>query len=95
AQFYENALGFERTVWSYPGALFLSSGGYHHHLGVNSWAAGAAPAGDGDARLLEWEVIVPSARDAEEALSRLGAAGHRADDGVVRDPWGTAVRIRA
>ena len=30
-----------RRVWSYPGALFLSAGGYHHHLGLNTWAAGA------------------------------------------------------
>ncbi|HYW07827.1 MAG TPA: VOC family protein [Longimicrobium sp.] len=95
ARFYEDALGFERTVWSYPGALFLSSGGYHHHLGVNSWAVGAAPAADGDARLLEWEVVVPSARDAAAVLKRMEAAGHRAQDGVVRDPWGTALRIRA
>jgi catechol 2,3-dioxygenase len=95
ARFYADALGFERTVWSYPGALFLASGGYHHHLGVNSWAAGTAPAGDGDARLLEWEVVVPSARDAEAALARMEAAGYRASDGVVRDPWGTALRIRA
>jgi catechol 2,3-dioxygenase len=37
--YYHRALGLDRTVWSYPGALFLSAGGYHHHLGVNTWAA--------------------------------------------------------
>ena len=45
AAFYHAALGFDKVVWSYPGALFLSAGGYHHHLGTNTWAAGAAPLG--------------------------------------------------
>jgi uncharacterized YccA/Bax inhibitor family protein len=44
-------MGFDKMVWSYPGALFLSAGGYHHHLGVNTWAAGAPPAREGEARL--------------------------------------------
>jgi catechol 2,3-dioxygenase len=34
AEFYEEALGLSRTVWNYPGALFLAAGGYHHHLGT-------------------------------------------------------------
>ena len=34
--FYHGALGFNKTVWSYPGALFLAAGGYHHHLGTNT-----------------------------------------------------------
>ncbi|TVR53669.1 MAG: hypothetical protein EA421_10700 [Gemmatimonadales bacterium] len=38
---YHQALGLDEVVWSYPGALFLSAGGYHHHLGLNTWAAGA------------------------------------------------------
>lgn len=97
--FYHEALGLDRTVWSYPGALFLSAGGYHHHLGVNTWAAGAPPAGEGDARLLEWELIVPTAGDADAALGRLESAGHvvergDAPGGLVRDPWGTGVRVR-
>lgn len=95
ADFYHQGLGLDKVVWSYPGALFLSAGGYHHHLGLNTWAAGAAPAGDNDARLLEWEVVVPSSADAEAALANLAAAGHATDGGVVRDPWGTALRIRA
>ncbi|MGI9182025.1 MAG: VOC family protein [Longimicrobiaceae bacterium] len=96
--FYHHGLGLDKVVWSYPGALFLSAGGYHHHLGLNAWAAGAAPAGEGDARLLEWEILVPSLEDARGALESLAAAGDAveaaADGGVVRDPWGTALRIR-
>jgi catechol 2,3-dioxygenase len=99
SRFYHTALGFDKVVWSYPGALFLSAGGYHHHLGTNTWAAGAEPAAEGDARLLEWEVRVPSADDARaalESLRRAGVAVEPADDGggVARDPWGTAVRVR-
>jgi len=91
AAFYHQGLGLDQVVWSYPGALFLSAGGYHHHLGLNTWAAGAAPATDDDARLLEWEILVPTPDDALASLSR---AGYAAEDGVVRDPWGTALRIR-
>jgi catechol 2,3-dioxygenase len=99
AAFYHAGLGLDKIVWSYPGALFLSAGGYHHHLGVNTWATGAAPAGPDEARLLEWEVIVPSIRDATEAIASIAAAGGTvepsADGGVARDPWGTVVRVRA
>jgi catechol 2,3-dioxygenase len=99
AAFYHQGLGLDKVVWSYPGALFLSAGGYHHHLGVNTWAAGAAPAGPDDARLLEWEIIVPSPTDATGALASLAAAGYTVDEapggGLVRDRWGTALRIRA
>ena len=46
-RFYAGELGFDVTVRGYPGALFLSRGGYHHHLGLNTWsgAAGPPPAG--------------------------------------------------
>jgi catechol 2,3-dioxygenase len=97
--FYHAGLGLDKTVWSYPGALFLSAGGYHHHLGTNTWAAGAEPAGADDARLLEWELVVPRAADAASAVASLAAGGAEVapsgSGGVARDPWGTAVRIRA
>jgi catechol 2,3-dioxygenase len=98
AAFYHSGLGFDQTVWSYPGALFLSAGGYHHHLGTNTWAAGAAPARPDDAQLLEWDLVLPTARDAEGALASVAAAGGTVErsggGGVARDPWGTAVRVR-
>ena len=97
AGFYHDALGFDKMVWSYPGALFLSAGGYHHHLGTNTWAAGAPRATDDDARLLEWEVMVPTAADAERAAGSLKSAGFPVDqDGKTwqtLDPWGTALRL--
>jgi catechol 2,3-dioxygenase len=95
--FYHDALGFDKVVWSYPGALFMSAGGYHHHLGTNTWARGAPPATDADARLLEWEIIVPSRKDAEEAAKHVAAAGYdaKADGGewILTDPWGTSLRL--
>lgn len=99
SSFYESALGFERTVSTYPGALFLSAGGYHHHLGLNTWSRGGPPA-EGEARLLDWEVVVPTAADARRAAERLADAGYATtpdDDGGWRaeDPWGTALRVRA
>ena len=74
--FYHDALGFDKVVWSYPGALFMSAGGYHHHLGTNTWARGAPPASDADARLLEWEIIVPTKQDVDEAAKSVKAAGY-------------------
>jgi catechol 2,3-dioxygenase len=98
AAFYHEALGFDKTTWSYPGALFLSAGGYHHHLGTNTWAAGAAAAGEDDAKLVEWELVLPNAASVSAAAASVEAAGgtiERAQDGSVlaRDPWGTAVRL--
>jgi catechol 2,3-dioxygenase len=105
--FYHNALGFDKVVWSYPGALFMSAGGYHHHLGTNTWARGAPPATDEDARLLEWEILVPSPKDANEAADHVKGAGYEVQraksagsgaqtfegDWILTDPWGTTLRL--
>jgi catechol 2,3-dioxygenase len=98
AQFYHRGLGLDKVVWSYPGALFMSAGGYHHHLGTNTWAAGAPRSGPEDARLLEWEVVVPTAREAAEAARSLTMADapvrQEGDEWLAVDPWGTTVRLR-
>ncbi|HEV7595120.1 MAG TPA: VOC family protein [Gemmatimonadaceae bacterium] len=95
--FYHDALGFDKVVWSYPGALFLSAGGYHHHLGTNTWAKGAPAATDADARLLEWEIVVPTKKDADQAAQHVVAASHpaKAENGewILTDPWGTSLRL--
>jgi len=57
--FYVDGLGFDRMTWTFPGALFVSAGGYHHHVGLNVWAAGSPVATDDDARLLRWDLVVP------------------------------------
>lgn len=106
SDFFSDTLGFDRITWRYPGALFLGAGGYHHHLGTNTWAgARAIPPHDEEARLLEWTIELPDAASVNAAARRLVAAGHLAErdtdasgassDLVTRDPWGTQIRIRA
>ena len=100
AAFFAEALGFDRTVWTFPNALFLSAGGYHHHAGTNTWAGPhAQPARHDDARLLEWTIELPSTTDVAEIAESIATAGgglERAANGDVltADPWGTAIRIR-
>lgn len=96
--FYHRALGFDKTVWSYAGALFMSAGGYHHHLASNTWSPGPAPSPD-QARLLEWELIVASADDVTAAAQSIRANNYAVEDtadGVTAvDPWGTRLHVRA
>jgi catechol 2,3-dioxygenase len=97
--FYHAAVGLDKIVWSYPGALFLSAGGYHHHLGTNTWAGGAPAATEDDARLLEWELVLPAQADVDSAAARVRDAGiHVHDAGSdrrINDPWGTTLRLTA
>jgi catechol 2,3-dioxygenase len=95
--FYHAALGFDKIVWSYPGALFLSAGGYHHHLGTNTWAGPAPSRADDEAGLVEWEIVVPSASDVVAAAANVSAGSfaveHDGRGALLRDPWGTRVRL--
>ncbi len=96
--FYHRGVGLDRVVWSYPGALFLSAGGYHHHLGVNAWARTSRPPEEGDAQLLEWSLELPSPADvdgARESLEALDLPVEELQEGGlrIRDPWGTALRL--
>lgn len=96
--FYHRALGFDKTVWSYPGALFFSAGGYHHHLATNVWSPGPSARTD-EARLLEWDLVVPAQGQVGDFAHRLRTAGYvvedRPDGALAADPWGTRVRVRA
>jgi catechol 2,3-dioxygenase len=95
--FYHQALGFDKTVWSYPGALFLSAGGYHHHLGINIWAGNVPSAGDDDARLLDWEIVLPGMTNVEAVRDNLVKmqyqTAQKEGEIITQDPWGTKVRI--
>ena len=95
--FYADALGFTRMVWRYPGALFLGAGGYHHHLGVNTWAGGAPSPGPLDARLAEWQVVLPTMSDVNRVLMQVEQAGFAVDHdrAMLTDPWGTAMHLVA
>ena len=95
-RFYHEGVGLDLVVWSYPRALFLSAGGYHHHLGINTWAGAraTAPTPD-DARLLEWELVVPEAAHVDAVMASLASAGFEIEDGSIRDPAGTPMRVIA
>ncbi|CAH0139917.1 VOC family protein [Microbacterium sp. Bi121] len=95
--FYVDTLGFETTVGSYPGALFASAGGYHHHVAMNTWnSAGAGPRA-AQLGLGDVAITVPGREDLEALVARLKARGLQfADDGravTVTDPWNTQVTI--
>lgn len=74
--FYCGLLGFEVTQRSYPGALFVSAGGYHHHLGLNTWAGGSASAPPPEAvGLGSFSLAIPGPQDRKALLRRLQDAG--------------------
>jgi catechol 2,3-dioxygenase len=98
--FYHGVLGFDVMVRGYPGALFVSAGGYHHHVGLNTWhSAGATPATEGSVGLRSFTVELPSEAERAAVVARVRAAGIPMSDvpeGVlVRDPFGTAVVLTA
>jgi catechol 2,3-dioxygenase len=102
--FYRDALGLEEQALL-PSAAFLSAGGYHHHVGVNSWQSrGSTPAPDSAPGLrgVEFELGDAAAVDALErnvsdALGDSPAAEGRKDDGRVslRDPDGQLLSFLA
>jgi catechol 2,3-dioxygenase len=99
-RFYAGLLGFEVTVRGYPGALFVSAGGYHHHIGLNTWHSAGAPApAPGAIGLRSFEVVLPDQEALEQTLERLRAAeidGEPIEGGtLVRDPSGHGVLLRS
>ena len=99
-EFYHGVLGFDVTTRDYPGALFFSAGGYHHHLGVNIWGGTRpvpAPGGPGlryfTVALPDREVLADIVRRAESRDIRVeGAADHGLYDAVtLRDGDGISV----
>ena len=90
-RFYVGALGFELMQRYGPSALFVSAGGYHHHIGLNTWAGvGAPPPPPGAIGLRHFTVRVPNAAALADVLGRLSAADipvEPVDGGwLVRDP---------
>lgn len=98
--FYTGVLGFKLMQRYGSAAAFLSAGGYHHHIGINTWAgAGAPPPPTGSAGLRWFEVVLPSPAEVQAAAARLQAAGINAEalDGglLVKDPSENGVLLRA
>jgi catechol 2,3-dioxygenase len=101
--FYAGVLGFELQQKYGEQAAFLSAGGYHHHIGLNTWESlGGTPPPAGHTGLFHTAVLYPTRRDLADALRRLNAAGIRldgaSDHGVsealyLRDPDGNGVEL--
>jgi catechol 2,3-dioxygenase len=78
--FYCGVLGFELTQRYGTAAAFVSAGGYHHHLGLNTWeSAGGQPPPPGTTGLYHVAILYPTRGDLADALRRLQAAGIRLD----------------
>jgi catechol 2,3-dioxygenase len=92
--FYTDGLGFDATVRGYPGALFVSAGGYHHHIGLNTWAGEGASAPPLGARgLRSYTIVLPDEPALRQTLAAAGDAGvetgkDEAGRTVVADPSG-------
>ncbi|MCW2985476.1 MAG: Glyoxalase/bleomycin resistance protein/dioxygenase [Conexibacter sp.] len=95
--FYRDVIGFE--VWAMmPTAAFVSAGGYHHHLGFNTWRGeGAAPMPAGIVGLRHWTIVLETVDQVAEVRGRVRDAGLPSEDVTggfaVADPFGMTVRI--
>jgi len=102
-KFYRDALGFEITQRYGDSAVFLSAGGYHHHIGLNSWAGeGAAPPPPGRTGLYHFAILYPNRRELARAYKRLfdhgvpieGASNHGVSEAIyLRDPDGNGLEL--
>lgn len=101
--FYCGVLGFEVTQRHGPGAAFISAGGYHHHIGLNTWESlGGSPPPPGTTGLYHLAILYPTRAALADALRRLKAAGialdGASDHGVsealyLRDPDENCVEL--
>jgi catechol 2,3-dioxygenase len=101
---YRDVLGFELTQHSVPSAAFLSAGGYHHHIGLNTWESlrGGSPPPPESTGLYHLAIAYPSRAELADALQRLlhagipleGAADHGVSEALyLRDLDGNGVEL--
>lgn len=96
-KFYVDTLGFD-IIARYPGALFISDGGYHHHIGLNTWNGEDAVAAPKDSVGLNWyNIVLPSIEEYGAIAVRLKKNGYLlVDDGdylITEDPAGNKIRL--
>jgi catechol 2,3-dioxygenase len=101
--FYIGVLGFELVTTYGDQAAFISAGGYHHHIGLNTWESlGGSPPPRGTTGLFHTAILYPTRRDLADALARVEAAGisldGASDHGVsealyLRDPDQNGVEL--
>lgn len=96
--FYRDVLGFALMAQLGPYAAFLSAGGYHHHIGANTWeSAGATSPPPGTAALRHATIVLPDEGERDRVLGRSEARGQAPEQGVVHpmihDPSGNALAL--
>ncbi len=101
--FYRDLLGFELTTMYGENAAFISAGGYHHHIGLNTWhSKGGSPAPKNSAGLFHVAILYPTRKDLAEILQRLidheypisGASDHGVSEAIyLDDPDGNGVEL--
>ena len=98
-RFYHTILGFDVTAdLSEHGALFVSAGGYHHHIGLNTWhSQGAKPTPENAAGLQTYIIVIPSREGLQEVKERLVAHQvpfEEQEDMIrVNDPWNNQILL--
>jgi catechol 2,3-dioxygenase len=97
-QFYRDVLGFEVMARYGAGASFVAAGGYHHHLGLNTWAGIGAPHPPNDAaRMLWYEIVLPDTAVLDTLVRRIKAAGlsvtERENGRTLTDPSGNGILL--
>jgi catechol 2,3-dioxygenase len=97
-RFYHDLVGFD-IMGEVPGVGFVSAGGYHHHVGLNTWAGrGARPAPPGSAGLLNFSIEVPTRRELDAVAGRLENGSVRVSEEsgalVATDPSANQVRFK-
>ena len=101
--FYKDLLGFEIMAHYGESAVFISAGGYHHHIGLNTWySKNAPPAPRNSAGLFHTAIVYPTRKDLAIALKRLidanypltGASDHGVSEAIyLDDPDGNGVEL--
>ncbi|MEC5425525.1 VOC family protein [Virgibacillus sp. C22-A2] len=96
-EFYTKGLGF-KVVTKYPGALFTSTGNYHHHIGLNVWNGVGAPPPKKNSAGLNWFTLIYPDEDARaKVVAQLGQLGasvvNEQDSMVVDDPSGNSIHL--
>ncbi|RYG40067.1 MAG: hypothetical protein EOO01_28195, partial [Chitinophagaceae bacterium] len=101
--FYRDLLGFEVTQWYGSSAVFLSAGGYHHHIGLNTWYSKGAPAAPSrSAGLFHLAILYPTRKDLAVVVKRLmdadypltGASDHGVSQAIyLNDPDQNGVEL--